>query len=314
MTAARIGAVLYEGPSKLDGAPIVAIANGFQGSSVNDKTGKMIQTWILRSDISPVEALRGGEDFSVCGNCQFRFVDGNGLCLVNVGWGPQGVWKAYKDGRFEEYSREKHGRYLRRRHIRIGSYGDPVAVPSQVWRRLIDKRNPDWTGYTHQWRLGFAKSYRDFLMASVESQAEVVEAESRGWRPFLVLPHNRDVPEGFSWCPADSLNPARKVECTNCLLCSGIHDEAKRPNKRVAIYAHGTGNGGASFGMRGRQRRLPVTQRKKPKHYPLVRMEPALHAKVKALASKKRLSMRAFVGMTLERALKRQLDGIKSDD
>ena len=47
------GRILYEGPSMLDGAPIVVIATGFAERSGNDKTGAMIQTWILRADIPP---------------------------------------------------------------------------------------------------------------------------------------------------------------------------------------------------------------------------------------------------------------------
>jgi hypothetical protein len=42
------GVVLYEGPSELDGKPIVVVATF---NSVNDKTGNMVQTWIIRSDM-----------------------------------------------------------------------------------------------------------------------------------------------------------------------------------------------------------------------------------------------------------------------
>ena len=44
------GVVLYEGPSVLDGAPIAVIATL---KSANVKTGDMIQTWIIRSDMHP---------------------------------------------------------------------------------------------------------------------------------------------------------------------------------------------------------------------------------------------------------------------
>ena len=63
------GRVLYEGPSMLDGVPIVVIATGFAESSANDKTGAMIQTWILRQDIPPHHAFKSGEGSSVCGGC-----------------------------------------------------------------------------------------------------------------------------------------------------------------------------------------------------------------------------------------------------
>ena len=58
--------VLYEGPSLLDGEPIVAILTGLRSSSGNRKTGAMLQTWILRADVSPAEPreaeLLGYED------------------------------------------------------------------------------------------------------------------------------------------------------------------------------------------------------------------------------------------------------------
>ena len=38
------GVILYEGPSMLDGAPIVVIATGIRTGSTNVKTGAMIQT------------------------------------------------------------------------------------------------------------------------------------------------------------------------------------------------------------------------------------------------------------------------------
>jgi hypothetical protein len=60
------GFILYEGKSVLDGAPIVYIATL---STSNRKTGDMVQTWILRSDINPVEASKQKLDASICGNC-----------------------------------------------------------------------------------------------------------------------------------------------------------------------------------------------------------------------------------------------------
>lgn len=38
------GVILYEGPSHIDGAPIVVIANRIVAPSTNDKTGAMVQT------------------------------------------------------------------------------------------------------------------------------------------------------------------------------------------------------------------------------------------------------------------------------
>ena len=50
------GVVLYDGPSLIDGAPIVAIATGLIWPSLNRKTGDMVHVWIMRADLPPVEA------------------------------------------------------------------------------------------------------------------------------------------------------------------------------------------------------------------------------------------------------------------
>ena len=63
------GAIIYSGPSRIDGAPIVAIA---VWDSSNRKTGSMLQTYILRSDIDPRDANKYGEDFSICGTCDLK--------------------------------------------------------------------------------------------------------------------------------------------------------------------------------------------------------------------------------------------------
>ena len=43
------GFIIYDGPSMLDGEPIVAIATM---KTSNRKTGEMVQVWILRSDVN----------------------------------------------------------------------------------------------------------------------------------------------------------------------------------------------------------------------------------------------------------------------
>jgi hypothetical protein len=47
--------IIYQGPSLLDGAPIVVIANY---SKSNRKTGGVVQTYILRADMNPLEASK----------------------------------------------------------------------------------------------------------------------------------------------------------------------------------------------------------------------------------------------------------------
>ena len=52
----------YEGPSMIDGSPIVAIATI---SSRNGKTGSIVQTWIMPADIDPLTAIKTGYDSAV---------------------------------------------------------------------------------------------------------------------------------------------------------------------------------------------------------------------------------------------------------
>jgi hypothetical protein len=59
-----LGYIAYEGASMIDGSPIVVIVNKIDGSD-NVKTGAIVQTFILRSDISPIDALNTGADVSI---------------------------------------------------------------------------------------------------------------------------------------------------------------------------------------------------------------------------------------------------------
>ena len=57
--------VIYDGPSLIDGQPIVAIATY---SDRNTKTGQVLQTYILCKDIDPRLASKKGLDVSICGD------------------------------------------------------------------------------------------------------------------------------------------------------------------------------------------------------------------------------------------------------
>lgn len=66
------GFELWRGASRLDGAPIVVIVTGLQSPSSNEKTGPMLQVWILAQDEAPHRAQWSGADASVCGDCPMR--------------------------------------------------------------------------------------------------------------------------------------------------------------------------------------------------------------------------------------------------
>lgn len=226
------GAIIYKGPSLLDGAPIVAIATGLERSSKNAKTGDMLQTYILREDIAPTEAVTTGQDSSICGQCPHRGRgDGKGrTCYVNVGQGPQAVWKAYKRGSYESVM--DIAPLGVKRVVRLGTYGDPAAVPVQIWLDLT-KECVAHTGYTHQWRN--APQLRTLCMASADSVADAAEARLQGWRTFRVaMPCDTPKMSGESVCPA-SAEAGKILACAECRACGG----ADGRKGSIVIQAHG---------------------------------------------------------------------------
>lgn len=226
--------IVYKGPSRLDGKPIVVI---LIGRTKNRKTGDMIQSYIIRSDISPVDALKNGSDASVCGDCVHRGVaTGTGIkgrsCYVTVFQGPFAVYRAYKAGKYPKLSKKKAIAMLSGRMLRLGTYGDPAAVPIQVWNELISLAK-DHTSYTHQWRNH--DELKPISMASVDSLDEAMEAKAKGWRYFRIRQKDEAVLPTEVICPA-SAEAGKKSTCEKCRLCQGTNKQAKD----VVIIAHGS--------------------------------------------------------------------------
>jgi hypothetical protein len=147
--------IIYNGKSLLDGKPIVVIATY---SDRNTKTGKVVQTYILRSDIDPREASKTGEDFSICGDCTMRGetttdperkIAKGRRCYVNLGQGVLIVYKSFIKGIYPTANTQKNRNTLgRNRFVRVGTYGDPAAVPSFVWEQLLAEAST-FTAYSH---------------------------------------------------------------------------------------------------------------------------------------------------------------------
>ena len=240
--------ILYEGASLLDGKPIVVI--GIPKSS-NSKTGGMFQTIIMRSDIDPITASRLGEDFSVCGECVHRGVPHEGdsggakkrscyVMLLMV----LSVFKAYKKGNYKRVQpvglQSMHDALADIGYglvIRLGSYGDPAAVPSYLWESLVSKAKGR-TGYSHQATLEGADYRPDLTMRSADTIQEAEQAWARGERTFRVTANVNDIVQGKEiMCPA-SEEAGRRTTCEQCKLCSGNTINAKS----IAIVVHGTGS------------------------------------------------------------------------
>jgi hypothetical protein len=156
----EIGYIIHEGPSRIDGKPIVVIATM---KTTNRKTGDMVQTWILRSDINPVEASKTKQDKSICGDCIHRHSLG-GDCYVNIGQAPLSVYKAYKNGRYKDISNSRDiGAYFINRAVRFGAYGDPYCIPLKIIKSIVSGCKAH-TGYTHQWKRKAARLYSEYIM------------------------------------------------------------------------------------------------------------------------------------------------------
>jgi hypothetical protein len=247
-------AIIYSGPSLIDGAPIVCVAIVTSG---NVKTGNMIQTHILRADMDPLQASKTGADFAICGNCKHRGTattdstrkQAQGrTCYVNLGQGPNQVFKAYSAGKYSQATPEQVQAIGRARMVRLGTYGDPAAVPSHVWDNLL-KEAAGHTGYTHQHSTSYTKTNpADYqrVMYSADTMAQAEAVHRQNVRTFRVIPIKDYTTQGQNallkneiLCPA-SKEAGQRVTCDKCKLCSGSQIKAKS----VAIVAHGTARKG----------------------------------------------------------------------
>lgn len=287
--------IIFEGPSLINGRPIVVIAT----RDGNPKIGEMLCTWILDQEIAPEIAAFNGIDESICGDCKFRAQEkmdardqrpaSTRMCYVRLSsesdaygtpkadekMGPAEIWRAWKNGEFgrwgsfgpvPEWQRDERRKSWYQYHgpltIRIGSYGDPGAAPTDMWRDLI-KYAKNWTGYTHLWRpkrcekcsgRGRRSNYehcafcnatgsidqcdpalKEICMASVDTPEEREEANLLGWRGFVIAPADVDTSlvEGDVLCP---MTAGKNVTCDKCHMCQGTSSKVKQ---NIWEKAHG---------------------------------------------------------------------------
>jgi len=236
-----LGFIAYEGPSEIDGAPIVVIVNRIDSDSENEKTGALVQSFIIRSDVAPTDALKTGDDASICGDCQHRpklaSETGAAPCYVNVGRSVRSVYEAYRRGRYTRADAATIARALAGKIVRLGTYGDPAAAPVHMWEQ-ITRYALGRRGYTHQWdRPGFdAAAWGRLVMASADTIDEAAKANLLGMRVFRVS-IGVDKQPGETICPA-SAEGGKKSTCAKCTLCAGTSIQARD----VVIADHATGH------------------------------------------------------------------------
>ena len=203
----------------------------------NTKTGAVIQTWILRADRDPVQASKASLDGAVCGDCPHRHSLG-GACYVTLFQAPLGVWRAWDRGNYTPSTKAQaklDALKLAGNPVRLGAYGDPAAVPTEVWCDLLDGAQA-WTGYTHQWHKPVAAPLRTLCMASVDSELEAAQARALGWRTFRVVAPGD--PEPDNPAEIECLSDSRGLTCAQCRLCNGARPDGKQP-RSIWIDVHG---------------------------------------------------------------------------
>lgn len=221
--------IVWRGVSVLDGVtPLVVLATF---GSANVKTGGMVQTWILRDDVAPHDALKAGLDGAICGDCPHRSPasGGSGACYVTVWQGPRSTWAGYKRGNARPFDIDA----FRGRRVRFGAYGDPAAVPFEVWEQLASVAD-GVTGYTHAWR-SCDERFARIAMASCDSDDDYRAARRRGYRGFVVRTKGSAKPKGLVVCPA-SAEAGKRTVCADCMQCGGT-DSGRRAS--ITIEAHG---------------------------------------------------------------------------
>lgn len=223
--------IIYKGPSLLDGQPIVVVATYSNRNAAF--AGHVIQTYIILDKVNPLEASKTGQDRSICGDCIFRGtpttdpkrkIAKGRRCYVNLGQGVLMVHKALERGIYPVVAPRDIGRG---RFVRIGAYGDPGAVPDEVWDELISE-STGWNAYSHQsgWRPDIAmQSADDYHTAKMHWIAG-----RRTYRVIADLGHidyNNEV-----LCPK-SKEAGKRAKCDECRLCAG-----SKQAKSVAIVEH----------------------------------------------------------------------------
>ena len=234
---------LWRGPSAINGDEIGVVVTHLRREPMNDKIGDMSQAWILPYLEQPIEAVRDGADQSVCGSCRFR-PSLYGGCYVQVPSTAQRVWWAWRRfGNYQPGPTPRDTEALAQKSMRIGAWGDPAAVPLEVWRGLLPLLT-GWTSYTHRWRLLDSVQW-GFCMASVDSAAEALEAQALGWRTYRARAQGDALLPSEIGCPGADEAPRRRdgerVRCDDCGLCRGeMRLTSGRQAKSISIFVHGS--------------------------------------------------------------------------
>lgn len=239
------GLVVWEGRQEGGYAPLFIALTGLQRPTTNTKTGPMVQSWLLRSDLAPDRAVAMGLDGPVCNNCPLRpalarKARENDLfapaCYVTSNYAPLGVFRTYKKGGYPVVPDEAYWPlFLTGKRVRLGSYGNFSNAGYGPVRNLA-LAGEAHTGYEHNWE-DCDQRLADFLMASVSSLGGKEKANRMGWRTFRVKAPDDPVLPDEIVCPASD-EAGKKTNCFKCLLCNG-NGPNRKTRKNIVINDHG---------------------------------------------------------------------------
>lgn len=194
-----------------------------------------------------MDAVRDGSDDAICGTCALRGSGGRDRqCYVTPWLGPYNVWKAL--GKYLELGWDDLQALVEGRSIRLGAYGDPAAVPFEVWQMLLAGAGGH-VGYSHAWRTCDPR-LKTIVMASVDTEDEFHVAHLAGWRTFRVRTRSTDPILAYAQRPLEFVCPAsdegnHRTTCARCQLCRGTSS----PARSVVIAAHGKPSTLKAYGL-----------------------------------------------------------------
>ena len=202
----------------------------FQGKSSNDKTGVMVQNYLI-----PVSWAKAGvvlpDDTEVCFDCPHS-QGKNATCYVRKGSSQMGLFSKMRSLRsfwkdIPEYNSKTEEALLKMcegREVRFGAYGEPILLGEELVKKITSVAKT-WTGYTHQWHKPEYAWAKRYFMASVDGEFEKRAAQADGWRVFFVTDNANTDPSLVS-CPA-SAEMNKVSTCAKCSMCKGTSSKAK---------------------------------------------------------------------------------------
>lgn len=219
---------VWQGPSLFDGKPIQVVLSSFDKDSENDKTGAMIQIYILPIDETPYQVFKSKAP-TVCGDCKYN----GGGCYVR--W--SNIGHISKSARRNIGTLDLGQSLCAGLRIRVGAAGDPAAVPTYVWETLL-KDADGFTGYTHSWK-DCDPRLKDYFMASVDSSYENSVARIQKWKTFYVVESIEESPEDSIRCLAAKIkNNGLHYQCVDCMKCTGNN----KATQTIVEVLHGATN------------------------------------------------------------------------